>query len=61
MQKYLIRHPKSFYDILCQMEPFGPDNLRPIFMAKNVFNTGWSQGGKRSTSEFSVATKRSKN
>jgi single-stranded-DNA-specific exonuclease len=34
---------KSFYDILCQMEPFGPDNLRPIFVAKKVYNTGWSK------------------
>jgi single-stranded-DNA-specific exonuclease len=34
---------RSFYDILCQMEPFGPDNLRPVFVAKKVYNTGWSK------------------
>jgi single-stranded-DNA-specific exonuclease len=34
---------KPFYDILCQMEPFGPDNLRPTFLAKRVFDTGWSK------------------
>ncbi len=34
---------RSFYDILCQMEPFGPDNLRPTFIARRVLNTGWSK------------------
>jgi single-stranded-DNA-specific exonuclease len=31
---------QSFYNILCQMEPFGPDNLRPVFVARNVIDTG---------------------
>ncbi|GAA4747679.1 single-stranded-DNA-specific exonuclease RecJ [Flavisolibacter ginsenosidimutans] len=34
---------KSFYDILCQMEPFGPENMSPTFCARNVTNTGWSK------------------
>ena len=34
---------RSFYDIICQMEPFGPDNLRPTFVARKVYNTGWSK------------------
>ena len=34
---------KSFYDILCQMEPFGPDNMSPTFCARHVYNTGWSK------------------
>jgi single-stranded-DNA-specific exonuclease len=34
---------RSFYDIICQMEPFGPDNLRPIFLIKRLYNTGWSK------------------
>jgi single-stranded-DNA-specific exonuclease len=25
------------------MEPFGPDNLRPTFLARRVYNTGWSK------------------
>jgi single-stranded-DNA-specific exonuclease len=33
----------TFYKILCQMEPFGPDNLRPTFLARNVMDTGWSK------------------
>ena len=31
------------YDILSQMEPFGPQNLRPLFISKNVFETGYSK------------------
>ena len=34
---------KSFYKILSQMEPFGPENLRPVFISKNVFDTSWSK------------------
>jgi single-stranded-DNA-specific exonuclease len=32
-----------FYNILCQMEPFGPENLRPVFVARNVMDTGYSK------------------
>ena len=30
----------SFYNILQQMEPFGPNNARPVFCARNVLNAG---------------------
>lgn len=43
---------QSFFDILCQMEPFGPDNLRPTFVAKKVFNTGWSKVVKENHIRF---------
>ena len=43
---------QSFYDILCQMEPFGPDNLRPVFVAKKVYNTGWSKVVKENHIRF---------
>ncbi len=33
----------SFYNIVCQMEPFGPENMRPVFIAKNVVDTGYSK------------------
>lgn len=36
-----IKEP--FYNILCQMEPFGPENMRPVFIAKKVMNTGYSK------------------
>jgi single-stranded-DNA-specific exonuclease len=34
---------QKFFDILCQMEPFGPDNMRPVFMAHNVYESGKSR------------------
>lgn len=33
----------SFYNILCQMEPFGPGNMRPIFITTSVTDTGYSK------------------
>ncbi|HEX8357052.1 MAG TPA: single-stranded-DNA-specific exonuclease RecJ [Segetibacter sp.] len=30
----------TFYKIIHQMEPYGPENLRPLFIAKNVADTG---------------------
>ncbi len=33
----------SFYNIVCQMEPFGPENMRPVFIASNVADTGYSK------------------
>ncbi len=34
---------KSFYNIITQMEPYGPENLRPVFITKNVWDTTWSK------------------
>jgi single-stranded-DNA-specific exonuclease len=34
---------ESFYKILCEMEPFGPENLRPVFIVKNVNESGFSK------------------
>jgi len=45
---------KPFYEILCQMEPFGPDNLRPVFVTKNVMNTGYSKIVKEEHIKFSL-------
>ena len=33
----------SLYNILCQMEPFGPGNMRPVFVATHVMDTGFSR------------------
>jgi single-stranded-DNA-specific exonuclease len=47
-----IRRP--FYEIICQMEPFGPDNLRPVFITRNVYNTGYSKIVKDTHLRFSL-------
>jgi single-stranded-DNA-specific exonuclease len=33
----------AFYNIICQMEPFGPENMRPVFIATQVTDTGYSK------------------
>lgn len=34
---------KVFYKIIEQMEPYGPENMRPVFITRNVINTPWSK------------------
>jgi single-stranded-DNA-specific exonuclease len=34
---------RSFYNVTKQMEPYGPENLRPVFITRNVFDTSWSK------------------
>ncbi|RYZ62438.1 MAG: single-stranded-DNA-specific exonuclease RecJ [Chitinophagaceae bacterium] len=43
---------QSFYDIVCQMEPFGPENMSPTFCARRVYNTGWSKVVKEAHLRF---------
>ena len=45
---------KSFYNIIMQMEPFGPENMRPVFIAKNVSDTGYSKIVKEQHVRFVV-------
>ncbi len=45
---------QSFYDILSQMEPFGPENPRPVFLIRNVMDTGWSRIVKEDHIRFSL-------
>ncbi len=33
----------SFYNIVSQMEPFGPGNCRPVFVLKNICDSGYSR------------------
>ena len=34
---------QGFYNILLQMEPFGPENMRPVFITRNAVETGYSK------------------
>lgn len=45
---------QSFYKILRQFEPFGPANLRPVFMSQGVFNNGYSKVVKEMHIRFSL-------
>ena len=33
----------SLYNLIAQMEPFGPENMKPVFLTKNVTNNGHSR------------------
>lgn len=44
----------TFYNILCQMEPFGPDNLRPVFITRNIIDSGYSKIVKEHHVKFSL-------
>jgi single-stranded-DNA-specific exonuclease len=44
----------QFFQIIAQMEPFGPDNMRPIFIAKNVRDTGYSKLVKEAHISFNL-------
>jgi single-stranded-DNA-specific exonuclease len=45
---------EALYNIICQMEPFGPDNMRPVFIAKNVLDTGYSKIVKEAHIRFVI-------
>lgn len=47
-----LRQP--FYNIITQMEPFGPDNLQPVFVVKNVTDSGYSRVVKDQHIRFSL-------
>ncbi|MBN8720357.1 MAG: single-stranded-DNA-specific exonuclease RecJ [Sediminibacterium magnilacihabitans] len=48
----------SLYKILEQMEPFGPDNARPVFIARRVTDTGYSRVVKEHHIRFVVKQER---
>lgn len=33
----------SLYNIIAQMEPYGPENMRPVFIARNLTDAGYSR------------------
>ena len=45
---------QTLFNIISQMEPFGPENMRPVFMAKNVVDTGYSKLLKEQHVKFVV-------
>ncbi|MEY2901879.1 MAG: single-stranded-DNA-specific exonuclease RecJ [Bacteroidota bacterium] len=47
----------GFYQILQQMEPYGPDNMRPVFVARNVQETGFSKIVKEAHVKFVLKQK----
>ncbi len=44
----------TLYSIIGQMEPYGPDNMRPVFIASNVSDTGYSKIVKEQHIRFVV-------
>ena len=47
-----IKQP--LFDIFRQMEPYGPENLRPVFVVRKVLDTGFSKIVKEKHIRFSV-------
>jgi len=45
---------RSFYNIISQLEPFGPENMRPVFLARRVMDTGYSKIVKEDHLRFVV-------
>lgn len=44
----------TFFSIISQMEPFGPENLRPVFLLRGVCDTGQSKIVKEEHIRFSL-------
>jgi len=44
----------TFFRIISRMEPFGPDNMKPVFMVTNVTNSGYSKLLKEQHIRFDV-------
>jgi single-stranded-DNA-specific exonuclease len=45
---------QTLYNIVTQMEPFGPENMRPVFIVRNVLDNGWSKIVKEEHIKFSL-------
>jgi single-stranded-DNA-specific exonuclease len=44
----------GFFKIITQMEPYGPENLRPVFITRNAMNTPWTKIVKEQHIRFVV-------
>lgn len=45
-----------FFSILQQMAPFGPDNMKPVFLTRGAVDSGWSKIVKEDHVKFSLRT-----
>ncbi|MEO6838027.1 MAG: DHHA1 domain-containing protein, partial [Ginsengibacter sp.] len=45
---------QNFFKVIEQMEPYGPENLRPMFITRNIRNTTWSKIVKEKHVRFVV-------
>ncbi|MFN8287019.1 MAG: single-stranded-DNA-specific exonuclease RecJ [Chitinophagales bacterium] len=45
---------QKFYSIIQQMAPFGPENMKPVFISHNVRDSGWSKIVKEEHLKFSL-------
>lgn len=45
---------QALYNIITQMEPFGPENMRPVFIVRKVSDNGWSKIVKEEHVKFSL-------
>jgi single-stranded-DNA-specific exonuclease len=45
---------QAMYNIITQMEPFGPENMRPVFIVRGVMDNGWSRIVKDEHIKFSL-------
>lgn len=45
---------QALYNIITQMEPFGPENMRPVFIVRKVMDNGWSKIVKEEHVKFSL-------
>ena len=48
---------ESFYNIICRMEPFGPENMRPVFIARKCTDFGYSKILKEAHIKFVLRQK----
>lgn len=48
---------ENFYSIICRMEPFGPENMRPVFIAKKCTDFGYSKILKEAHIKFVLRQK----
>ena len=48
---------ENFYSIICRMEPFGPENMRPVFITKKCTDFGYSKVLKEAHIKFVLRQK----